>query len=135
MNKHELTFNSKDIGMRTELDYGELNISGNEEHGFRPFQLMVASIVGCSSGVFRKILEKQRVTIEDLQVQVTVERNSDKANRIEKMKLTYIVKGKQLNLEKLNKSLEVARKNCSMIRTVEKAIDIEESVETIELSV
>lgn len=135
MNKHELTFNSKDIGMRTELDYGELNISGNEEHGFRPFQLMVASIVGCSSGVFRKILEKQRVTIEDLQVQVTVERNSGKANRIEKMKLTYIVKGKQLNPEKLYKSLEVARKNCSMIRTVEKAIDIEESVETIELSV
>lgn len=135
MSEHHLTFYAKNIGMRTELDYGELNISGNEEHGFRPFQLMVASIVGCSSGVFQKILEKQRVTIEDLHVQVTVERNPDKANRIEKMKLNYVIKGKQLDPEKLYKSLGVARKNCSMIQTVEDSIDIEESIETIELSV
>lgn len=132
---NELTFYSKNIGMRTELGYGELNVSGDEEHGFRPFQLMVSSIVGCSSGVFRKILEKQRVTIEDLQVQVKVERNPDEANRIEKMKINYIIKGKHLDQDKLYKSLNIARKNCAMIQTVEDSIDIEETIETIELSI
>ena len=134
MNEQELTFYGKDIGVRTELDYGELDISGNEEHGFRPYQLMVASIVGCSSGVFRKILEKQRVVIEDFQVKVKVERNPEEANRMEKMKIHYIVKGKNLDPEKLYKNLGVARKNCSMIRTVEDAITIEETIDTIELS-
>lgn len=132
---NELTFYSKNIGMRTELGYGELNVSGDEEHGFRPFQLMVSSIVGCSSGVFRKILEKQRVTIEDLQVQVKVERDPDEANRIEKMKINYIIKGKHLDQDKLYKSLNIARKNCAMIQTVEDSIDIEETIETIELSI
>jgi len=131
---NELTFYSKNIGMRTELGYGELNVSGDEEHGFRPFQLMVSSIVGCSSGVFRKILEKQRVTIEDLQVQVKVERNPDEANRIEKMKINYIIKGRHLDQDKLYKSLNIARKNCAMVQTVEDSIDIEETIETIELS-
>ncbi|MBU5468173.1 OsmC family protein [Virgibacillus sp. MSJ-26] len=131
---NELTFYSKNIGMRTELGYGELNVSGDEEHGFRPFQLMVSSIVGCSSGVFRKILEKQRVTIEDLQVQVKVERNQDEANRIEKMTINYIIKGRHLDQDKLYKSLNIARKNCAMVQTVENSIDIEETIETIELS-
>jgi len=132
---NELTFYSKNVGMRTDLGFGELDVSGNEEHGFRPFQLMVASIVGCSSGVFRKILEKQRVTIEEMQVQAKVERNPDKANLIEKIHLNYVIKGKHLDPDKLYKNLEVARKNCAMVQSVEDAIDIEETIETIELSV
>lgn len=134
MNEHELTFYSKNIGVRTDLEYGELDISGNEEHGFRPFQLMVSSIVGCSSSVFQKILEKQRIHVEDFQVQVKVLRNPDEASRIEKMNIHYVIKGKNLDPEKLYKSLAIARKNCSMIRTVEAAIEIEESLETINIS-
>lgn len=133
--EYDMTFHSKDVGMRTVLDYGMLDISGNELHGFRPYQLMVASIVGCSSGVFQKILEKQRVIIEDMQVQTKVERNPDEANRVEKIKIHYIVKGNHLDPQKLDKSLEVARRNCSMIRTVEDMIDIEESLEVIRLSI
>lgn len=134
MTEHELTFYSKNIGVRTELEYGELDISDNEAHGFRPFQLMVSSIVGCSSGVFQKILEKQRIHVEDFQVQVKVLRNPDEASRIEKMNIHYVMKGKNLDPEKLYKSLAIARKNCSMIRTVEAAIEIEETLETINIS-
>lgn len=124
----------KDEGMRTDLSYGELNISGNEEYGFRPFQLMVASIAGCSAGVFRKVLEKQRVEFEDIQLDASVERNPKEANRIEKITLHFVVKGHRLNQEKLEKSLAVSRKNCSMVRSVENSIQIEEKVEAIELS-
>lgn len=129
-----LDFHLKENGMRVDLAYGELDISGNEEDGFRPFTLMVASIVGCSSSVFRKILEKQRIEIEDLQVGAEVVRNPQEANRIEKIILNYTVKGHRLDKEKLSKNLEVSRKNCSMIRSVEDSIQIEESIETIELS-
>ncbi len=129
-----LKFYLKENGMRTELAYGELDISGNEEDGFRPFTLMVASIVGCSSSVFRKILEKQRIQVEDLLVTADVERNPKEANRIEKISIHFVVKGHHLDPDKLYKNLAVARKNCSMIRSVEGSIEIEESVEPIELS-
>ncbi|ASK61079.1 osmotically inducible protein C [Virgibacillus phasianinus] len=129
-----MKFYLKDSGMRIDLDYGELSISGNEDYGYRPFQLMVASIVGCSGSVFRKILEKQRTEFEDLTITADVERNPQEANRIEHITLHYFVKGYNLNKDKLKKNLELSRKNCSMIRSVESSIKIEESLEVIELS-
>ncbi|AIF42518.1 OsmC family protein [Virgibacillus sp. SK37] len=124
----------KENGLRTELEYGVLDISGNEEYGFRPYQLMVASIAGCSGSVFRKILEKQRTEVDDMQITAEVERNPEEANRIEKITLNFKVQGKNLDPAKLQKNLEISRKNCSMVRSVEGSIQIEENIETIELS-
>ena|SRR5690625_4072001 len=129
-----LDFYMKDNGMRIDLNYGQLDISGNEDDGYRPFTLMVASIVGCSGSVFRKILEKQRVKIEDLQIGAEVVRNPQEANRIEKITLNYTVKGHHLNPDKLYKNLAISRKNCSMIRSVEDSIQIDETIHTIDLS-
>ncbi|WP_174615948.1 OsmC family protein [Virgibacillus ihumii] len=129
-----MEFYLKDQGMHTKLDYGELAVSGNEEYGFRPFQLMVASIAGCSGSVFRKILAKQRTDFEDLIISAEVERNPQEANRIEKIVLHYTVKGRHLNYDKLEKNLKLSRQNCSMVRSVESSIDIEETIEAIELS-
>ncbi|MBP1970613.1 putative OsmC-like protein [Virgibacillus natechei] len=129
-----MQFYLKENGMRTDLEYGELCISGNEDYGFRPFQLMVASIAGCSASVFRKILAKQRTEVQDLTIDADVVRNPEEANRIEEIKLRYVIKGYNLDPEKLYKNLEIARKNCSMVRSVENSIKIEENIDTIELS-
>ncbi|AVQ98265.1 osmotically inducible protein C [Oceanobacillus iheyensis] len=129
-----MDFYLKENGMKAKLPYGEIDISGNEDYGYRPFQLMVASIAGCSASVFRKILEKQRTEVADLQVHAEVERNSEEANRIEKITLKYMVKGRRLDPERLYKNMEIARKNCSMIRSVEGSITIEEHIDTVELS-
>lgn len=129
-----LDFYLKDNGMRIDLNYGQLDISGNEDDGYRPFTLMVASIVGCSGSVFRKILQKQRIQVEDIQIGAEVVRNAQEANRIEKITLKFTVKGHHLDPDKLYKNLQVSRRNCSMIRSVEDSIEIEEHIETIELS-
>lgn len=121
-------------GMKVNLNYGTLNISGDDEYGFRPFQLMVASITACSGGVFRNILEKRRIEIEDLTIKADISRNATEANRIEKISLTFIVTGHNLNEENLNKNLKIAKKNCSMVRSVEGSIEIEEQLQVIELS-
>ncbi len=117
--------------MTTELPYGDLHISSDEDYGFRPFQLMVASIAGCSLSVFRKVLKKQRVDVEDVTVSVTVERNEDEANRIEQMDLTFTVKGNDLKKERLKKSLDVASSNCPMVRSVEDSIRIVKHLEIV----
>lgn len=124
-----MDFYLKENGVRTSFDYGQLNISGNEDYGFRPYQLMVASIAGCSASVFRKIIEKQRIELVDWRISAEVERNPQEANRIEYIKLRFIVKGNQVSQEKLQKNLKIARENCSMIRSVEDSIKIEEVLE------
>lgn len=127
-----MEFYLKEHGFKTDLEYGQLDISGNAQFGFRPYQLMVASIASCSGSVFRKILDKQRIQIEDMQIKANIVRNEDEANRIEKITLLFTIKGHQLDEAKLSKSLKIARKNCSMIRSVENSIQIEEKIKVME---
>lgn len=129
-----MEFNLTEHGMKANLGYGTLDISGDDEHGFRPFQLMVSSIASCSGVVFQRILEKRRIEFEDITIKADVSRNDAKGNRIEKISLTFIVKGHNLNEENLNKNLKIATKNCAMARSVEGSIEIEERLEVIELS-
>lgn len=129
-----MEFYMKENGMRTKVGYGELAVSSDDTEGFRPFQLMVASVAGCSASVFRKILAKQRVEYADLEVTADVTRNQDDANRIEEIKLYFAIKGDHLDQGKMEKNLTLARKNCAMVRSVEDSITITENVETIQLS-
>lgn len=119
----------KENNVETSLDFGELIISGDEAFGFRPFQLMVSSIVSCSGSVFKQILTKQRIDIDALSATAEVTRNTDEANRIERIEIIFHVTGSDLDQAKLEKSLAIARKNCSMIRSVEDSIQIEETIE------
>lgn len=123
-----MEFQIKEGFVETELDFGKLTISPNDTEGFRPFQLMIASITSCSGMVFKKILKKQRIEIDQLSIHSEIERNESEANRIEKLSLEFIVQGSDLNKDKLMKSLAIARKNCAMIRSVEASIQIEETI-------
>lgn len=131
----QLDFYLKDEGVRTSTEYGQLNISSDEEKGFRPYQLMVSSIASCSLSVFRKILDKQKVEYEDIKVTANITRNEKEANRIEKIELHYVIKGQHLDEDKMYKNLKTSYKNCSMVQTVKDSIEIEESLECIELSI
>lgn len=111
----------------TQTEYGKLTVSGNEEHGFRPFQLMVSAIAVCSGGVLRKVMEKQRMTVEDIQIEADVEREPAEANRLTKIALHYTIKGEGLKEAKVEKAIELARKNCPMAQTVEGKVELEET--------
>ncbi|WP_427126445.1 OsmC family protein [Priestia megaterium] len=125
-----MEFNMKEeAGFTTNFPYGELHIAGDEEYGFRPYQLMVSSIAVCSGGVLRKILEKKRIAFSDLRIQADVTRNDEKAGRIEKIHLHYIITGEDLPLDKIEKSVELARKNCSMLQSVVDSIEVTETFE------
>ncbi|MRX73658.1 OsmC family peroxiredoxin [Bacillus lacus] len=116
-------------GFKTELEYGELHISGNENHGFRPYQLMVSSIAVCSGGVLKKILEKKRMTVSDLRISTEVVRNKEKANAIEVIHLHYKITGKNLDESKVAQSIKIASRNCPIARSVEGSIMIHETFE------
>lgn len=127
-----MEFKMKDVGFTTQLEYGTLHVSGNENHGFRPYQLMASSIAVCSGGVLRTILEKRRMPIEDMTIKVDVIRNEEEANRIEEIHLHFIIKGKGLDETKVEKSMELAYKNCSMVQSVKDSILVKETFEIID---
>ncbi|WP_282034297.1 OsmC family protein [Metabacillus indicus] len=124
-----MEFKMREVGFSAEFEYGKLNVAGNEEYGFRPYQLMVSSIAVCSGGVLRGILEKKRLEVEDITIHATVKRNEEEANRIESIAIHYVITGKDLKEEKVDGAVKLARKNCPMVRSVEGSIEITETFE------
>ncbi|MFS0820429.1 OsmC family protein [Bacillus sp. 1P02SD] len=127
-----MIFKMKEVGFYTDVEYGELHVAGDEAYGFRPYQLLVSSIAVCSGGTLRKILEKKRMQVEDIAIHTEVERNEAKANRVEKIHLHYIIKGADLNEQKIERSIEIAARNCPMAQSVKGSIEITETFEIID---
>lgn len=126
-----MKFKMKEVGFKTNVEYGELHVAGNEEYGFRPYQLMVASIAVCSGGVLRTILEKKKLKIEDITIDTDVVRNPEKANRIEKISIHYTIKGENLKEDQIQKAIHLANKNCPMAQSVAGSIEIDETFELV----
>ncbi|RKL66256.1 osmotically inducible protein C [Salipaludibacillus neizhouensis] len=124
-----MKFNYADEAFETEFEFGKLTISGDEEKGFRPFQLMVSSIAVCGGSVLRKVLVKQRMEVSGLQIEAEVTRDPERANRLTEIRLHYIIEGEQLVESKVAKAVELASKNCPMAQTVIDCVNIEETFE------
>ena len=126
-----MTYHVKDDHINVEFESATLTISGDETKGFRPFQLMLSSLVGCSILVYKRILQKQKVEYDEMTVEASVERSGDSINKIEKVYINFKLKGEHLKIEKLKKSLDVATKNCSMVQSVIDSIEVIETVEIV----
>ncbi|MFD2618479.1 OsmC family protein [Terrilactibacillus laevilacticus] len=125
-----MEFKITENGIKTETGYGELVISGDESYGFRPYQLMIASLAGCSASVMRKIFLKKKLKIEDITIQADVTREVEEPKKIEKVHLHFLIKGD--NLEgKMDRILALTRKYCSMVQSVEKQIEVVETYELV----
>lgn len=122
-----MKYQMMEVGFKTNLKFGELHIAGDDEFGFRPYQLLVSSIVGCSGGVLRTILQKKRIEIEDMKVTTDVIRNDKNANIIEKIHIHYEMKGQNLDEKKIEHAIEIAKRNCPMVQAVKNNIEITET--------
>ncbi|MFP3358961.1 OsmC family protein [Planococcus citreus] len=126
-----MKFSMNENGFTGHLPFGELHVSTNEEYGFRPYQLLVSSLAICSAGIIRKVLDKQRMPAEDIEVEVKeIVRVAEEADRVSKVHLHFRIKG-DINEAKMPRVMELTRKNCSMVRSVEETIDIVETYELI----
>ncbi|QHJ71971.1 OsmC family protein [Planococcus halotolerans] len=126
-----MKFSMTEHGFSGDLPFGELSVSTNEEHGFRPYQLLVASLAVCSAGIIRKVLEKQRMPADDIQAEVKeIVRIDGEAGRVSKVHLHFLIKG-EIDESKMPRVMELTRKNCSMVRSVENSIEVVETYEIV----
>lgn len=123
-----LHYQMNEHGFQTKTAYGDLQLSKQNEHGYRPYELMVSSIASCSGFALQLVLEKMRLTFTDIQVTTNIERNLDHANRIEEMDLTYTVVGTDATDKQLARALKLAIKNCGMIQSVKNSITFTETI-------
>ena len=129
----KFTINSDSI--TGALGYGELAISPNEANGYRPFELFVSSLVGCSGSLLRTILSKRKVSYQTLQIEVFSVRNPDQVNRIDHLSfIANVQSADPFSPQVAEKVSQLVVKNCGMIQSVIQSIDITFTIKWIPLN-
>jgi putative redox protein len=93
---------------------------GGHNTGFRPMQLLLAAVGGCSAIDVVLILKKQKQVIESFEVEVEGEKEKVEQHSIWKtVVLHFKIKG-QVELEKAERAVKISiEKYCSVSKTLE----------------
>ncbi|EEL52135.1 OsmC [Bacillus cereus Rock3-44] len=102
-----------------------------KENGYSPLQLLISSIAGCSAIVFRTILEKKRITYDAFTIEAEIGRSEALSKPVESVHLHYKIKAQNITEGQLDKALQLAVKNCTIVQSVKDSIKITETVELI----
>ncbi len=93
--------------------------AGGEESGYKPTELLLYGIAGCTGIDVVRILEKQRQQLSSLEIEVTAHQNADYPKPFHTVEVKYIARGKDLNPDKLAKAIELSEgKFCVVSQTV-----------------
>lgn len=116
------------------LGFAEIAVSPIEANGYRPFELFVTSLAGCSGTLLETILTKSRHSFQKLEMEVHSVRNPNHANRIEQLSfIVYVFSQDPLKSEQADKIAQLVIKNCGMIQSVIQSIDISFSIRCLPL--
>lgn len=108
-----------------QLSFGELYTSTNPLKGYKPYELLLASLTTCSGSLLVMLLQKMRLHFVEVSFTSEGHRNPEMANRIEAIVITaHVSFNEEVKGEQLAKLEKLVVKNCGMIQTVIEAVDI-----------
>ncbi|MFM8750248.1 OsmC family protein [Rhabdaerophilum sp.] len=88
--------------------------SGGRNAGFRPMELLLVGLAGCTAFDVVLILRRGREDVVDCIVEVSAERAPEDPKVFTKLHLDYRVKGKNLDEAKVKRAVELSKeKYCS----------------------
>ncbi len=124
---------NKDYHFETLNERGDVvhldNKSVEDPQGTSPMDLLLRAIAGCSSIDVVMILRKQKVELDDLQVEVEGYREDGAVpNVFKKIHLHFKLKG-NTTAAKVVRAVDLSiEKYCSVSKMLEKAVEIEYSI-------
>ncbi len=87
---------------------------GGRNLGVRPMEMLLLGLGGCSSFDVVLILQKAKQAVTDCEVEITAERAETEPKVFTRIHLHFIVKGRQLASEKVERAIRLsAEKYCS----------------------
>jgi putative redox protein len=99
-------------------------VGGNDE-GPRPKELMLASLAGCTGMDVISILKKMRIEPTYFNVKVEAEMTEEHPKHYTAMHIKYEFKGENLDLEKLQKAVDLSQdRYCGVSVVYRKAMEI-----------
>lgn len=104
---------------------------GGEETALSPMEYVLSSLAACSSFHVLRIMKKMRQEINEYSVEAIAERREEPPPRVfTKIRLKYIVKGKNIDSEALRKAIQLSEeKYCSVGGMLKEKVEILSSYE------
>lgn len=100
---------------------------GGHNNGFRPMELLVAGVGGCSAIDVVLILEKQRQKVDDLEIVLHAERRDEIPKIFTKIEVEYLFKG-EIEAHKAERAIALTmEKYCSVTTILEATCEITHS--------
>lgn len=106
------------FGQKIATD-GSKQAGGNED-GYKPTELMLYGVAGCTGIDVVRILEKQRQQLTSLEIEVIAHHNDEYPKPFHTVEVKYIATGKNLDEKKLAKAIELSEsKYCMVSQTIQ----------------
>lgn len=123
--KHGLSFEgSADSGFT--LPMGGSVADGGENDGFRPLELLLVGLGGCTGMDVISILKKKQQDVTNFEIKVHADRASDHPRVFTKIILEYVVTGHHVDPAAVDRAIELsATKYCSAQAMLGKVAEIE----------
>ncbi len=107
--------------------------SGGADDGFRPMELLLVGLAGCTAMDVISILEKKRQPVSGFEVKVQAERATEHPRVFTHITLEYVVTGKGVDLAAVQRAVELSEtKYCSAQAMLRQAAKIESKITLVE---
>ncbi len=107
--------------------------AGGRNMGFRPMEMLLLGLGGCSAFDVMMILKRGREKVTDCVVELDGERAPTDPKVFTKISMRYIVTGHSLDRKKVERAVSLsAEKYCSASAMMAKTAAIEHSIEIVE---
>lgn len=105
---------------------------GGEDKGARPMQLLLMGLGGCSSMDVLSILNKQKIVLDDYEVNISAKRDEDNVPSLfTDIHVEFVLKG-DVDPKKAERAVKLSmEKYCSVTKIMEKTATITHSIKII----
>ncbi|WP_432407582.1 OsmC family protein [Wukongibacter sp. M2B1] len=98
---------------------------GGNNEGFLPMPMLLVGLGGCMGVDVKIILDKMRVKVESMNIEVIGETNDGSQKTYEEIKLRFYFKGDNLNIDKLEKAIKLSEERyCNVSAILSKSAKI-----------
>jgi putative redox protein len=109
--------------------------AGGRNLGFRPMEMLLLGLGGCSAFDVMMILKRGRENVTDCVVELDAQRAETDPKVFTKIAMHYIVTGHALDRKKVERAVNLsAEKYCSASAIIAKTAQIEHTIEIVEAS-
>ncbi|GBC88901.1 hypothetical protein HRbin13_01033 [bacterium HR13] len=109
---------------------GEIKVG---EHGYRPMELLLVALAGCSGVDVSSILRKKRQKVKTIKIDAVGKRREEFPRVYESIKLTYTVVGENVSKKAVESAVKLSiEKYCSVYAMLSKSTKIDVEIQVWE---